>query len=189
MIALGLAFLPLVGAPEQNVERETAESENPRLIAGITAAMVAGRCSRASGMSTSGRTGTSRSSTSRTCAATLAKAPDKPVPLVDLGIPQTMLWAYRFPENAYSHVFRNLDKETTYPRSSIDRLFVFDDQGLLFPVGIPATRSMQPGSGCGYPLVDDTTSIPLDGPVIGGGWWLRVSYAELRSDRPAPRGR
>jgi hypothetical protein len=36
---------------------------------------------------------------------------------------------------------------------------------------------MRAGSGCGYPLVDDTTSIPLDGPVIGGGWWMRVSYA------------
>jgi len=109
--------------------------------------------------------------------STLAKAADKPVPLVDLGIPQTMLWAYRFPENAYSHVFRHLDKDTTYPRSSIDRLFVFDDQGRLAPVGIPATRSMQPGVGCGYPLEGETTSIPLDGPVIGGGWWLRVSYA------------
>ena len=62
---------------------------------------------------------------------------DKPVPLVDLGIPQTLLWSYRFPENAYSHVFRNLDHETTYPRSSVDRLYMFDDQGHLSPVGIP----------------------------------------------------
>ena len=37
-------------------------------------------------------------------------ADDKPVPLVDIGIPQTLLWAYRYPENTYSHVFRNLDR-------------------------------------------------------------------------------
>ena len=54
---------------------------------------------------------------------------------------------------------------------------MFDDEGHLSPVTIPPTRSDLGGSGCGFPLVDDTTSIPLDGPVIGGGWWLRVSYA------------
>jgi hypothetical protein len=39
---------------------------------------------------------------------------------------------------------------------------------------------MQGGSGCGFPLVARTTSIPLDGPVIGGGWWLVVSYGSPR---------
>ena len=108
---------------------------------------------------------------------TLAAAADKPVPLVDIGVPQTLLWSYRFPENSYSHVFRNLDHETAYPRSSIDRLFMFDDQGRLSPVDIPPARAQVGGSGCGFPLVDDTTTVPLDGPVIGGGWWIRVSYA------------
>jgi hypothetical protein len=108
---------------------------------------------------------------------TLAAAADKPIPLVDAGIPQTLLWAYRFPENSYSHVFKNLDHETTYPRSSVDRLFVFDEQGRLSPVTVPDTRVMQGGSGCGYPLTDDTTTIPLNGPVKYGGWWLQVSYA------------
>jgi hypothetical protein len=102
------------------------------------------------------------------------------VPLVDLGVPQTLLWSYRFPENSYSHVFKNLDGETSYPRSSIDRLYMFDDQGNLSAVSIPATRSQLGGSGCGFPLDEDTTTIPLDGPVVGGGWWLRVSYLSTR---------
>jgi hypothetical protein len=112
--------------------------------------------------------------------STLAETKDKPVPLVDIGIPQTMLWAYRYPENSYSHVFRNFDDQTTYPRWSVDRLYIFDDQGRLTPVTIPQTRVQQGGSGCGFPLTSDTTTIPLDGPVIGGGWWLRVSYASPR---------
>ena len=58
----------------------------------------------------------------------------KPVPLVDGGIPQTMLWAFRYPENTYSHVFRNLAGQTSYPQVSLDRLFEFDDKGRLRPV-------------------------------------------------------
>ena len=108
---------------------------------------------------------------------TLAAEDGKPVPLVDIGVPQTLLWSYRYPENSYSHVFKNLDDETTYPRSSVDSLFMFDDQGVLSPVTVPPTRAQLGGSGCGFPLVDDSTTVPLDGPVIGGGWWLRISYA------------
>jgi hypothetical protein len=58
----------------------------------------------------------------------------------------------------------------------VDRLYVFDDQGHLSPAGIQPARQQQGGSGCGYPLAGDQTTIPLDGPVIGGGWWLRISY-------------
>jgi hypothetical protein len=177
VLAVGLAFLPLRGAPEQNDVRETAEPENPRLVAAITAAVVLAALVSSVRYVDLWQDRNPSKEYFANARSTLASEKDKPVPLVDLGIPQTLLWSYRFPENSYSHVFKNLDNDTTYPRSSIDRLFVFDDQGLLSPVGIPATRSMQPGSGCGYPLVHDTTSIPLDGPVIGGGWWLRVSYA------------
>jgi len=177
VLAVGLAYLPLVGAPEQNAVREDTEPERPRPILAITAVVVGAALVSSVRYVDLWQDRNPSEAYFANVRSTLAHAEDKPVPLVDLGIPQTMLWAYRFPENAYSHVFRNLDAETTYPRSSIDRLFVFDDQGRLSPVTIPATRSQQGGSGCGFPLVDDTTTIPLDGPVIGGGWWLRISYA------------
>jgi hypothetical protein len=109
--------------------------------------------------------------------SSLAHAADRPVPLADLGIPQTLLWSYRFPENTYSHVFRHLDDKTTFPRSSVDQLYVFDDQGHLAPASITPARQQLGGSGCGFPLTGEKTTIPLDGPVIGGGWWLRISYA------------
>jgi hypothetical protein len=32
------------------------------------------------------------------------------------------------------------------------------------------------GTGCGYVLGRSPTDIPLDGPVIGGGWWIRMEY-------------
>ncbi len=110
----------------------------------------------------------------------LTTADDQPVPLVDIGVPQTLLWAYRYPENAYSHVFRNLSGRTSYPRASMDRLYMFDDLGRLAAVNVPPTRTQLGGEGCGFPLEKQTTTIPLNGPVIGGGWWLRISYGSSR---------
>lgn len=99
-----------------------------------------------------------------------------PVPLVDAGLPQTLLWAFRFPENSYSHILRPFADETSYPRSSVDRLYVFDDGGRLEPVRVDPARSMRKTDGCGYELDRVSTSIPLDGPVIGGGWWIDLAY-------------
>src|SRR5262249_43693426 len=163
------AFLPLLGAPEQNEPREDATPDSPRLVAAITAVIVAAATVSSVRYVHLWQDRNPSEQYFANVRSTLAKAPDKPVPLVDLGIPQTMLWSYRFPENTYSHVFRNLEHETSYPRSSLDQLFVFDDQGRLSPAAIPPTRQQQGGSGCGFPLAGRTTTVPLDGPVIGGG--------------------
>jgi hypothetical protein len=176
VIAVGLAFLPLVGAPEQNEARADAIPENPRLVAAITVAVVAAAVVSSVRYVDLWQDHNPSEQYFSNVRSTLAKAPDKPVPLADLGIPQTLLWSYRFPENTYSHVFKNLDDETSYPRSSVDRLYVFDDQGHISPASIQPARQQQGGSGCGYRLAGDETTIPLDGPVIGGGWWLRISY-------------
>ena len=176
VIAVGLAFLPLVGAPEQNEVRADATPENPRLVAAITVAVVAAALVSSVRYVDLWQEHNPSEQYFANVRSTLAKAPDKPVPLADLGVPQTLLWSYRFPENTYSHIFRNFDDQTTYPRSSVDRLYVFDDQGHLSPAGIQPARQQQGGSGCGYPLAGGETTIPLDGPVIGGGWWLRISY-------------
>jgi hypothetical protein len=181
VIAVGLAFLPLLGAPEQNELRADAVPENPRLVAAITAVVVAAATVSSVRYVHLWQEHNPSEQYVANVRASLAKAPDPPVPLADLGIPQTLLWSYRFPENTYSHVFRDLSDKTTYPRSSLDRLFVFDDQGRLSPAGIPPTRQQLGGSGCGFPLAGDETTVPLDGPVIGGGWWLRISYASPKA--------
>ena len=101
---------------------------------------------------------------------------DAPVPLVDLGIPQALLWSYRYPENIYSHILRPFDDRTSFPELAIDDLYVLDDTGHLAPVGVTPVRSMRPTNGCGYQLVGKSVTIPLDGPVIGGGWWIQMEY-------------
>jgi hypothetical protein len=75
-----------------------------------------------------------------------------------------------------------LTGKLTYPSVSMDRLYVIDDTGHLVPAQIPPTRVMVGGVGCGYVLKRKVpTAITLNGPVIGGGWWIAMSYAA-----PAP---
>jgi hypothetical protein len=42
---------------------------------------------------------------------------------------------------------------------------------------------MAGGTGCGYVLKRSATRIPLNGPVIGGGWWIRMTYGAPRAFR------
>jgi hypothetical protein len=208
VIGVGLAFLPLLGATEVNELRDpvqpvqpvqpeqpeqlaqepasgpsrprSPEPDNPRLVAAITVAVVL------TALVSSTRyvhLWQDRNETKQYFAnveKALTGAEDTPVPLVDIGVPQTLLWAYRYPENAYSHVFRNLSDRTSYPRASMDELYMFDDHGRLAAVDVPPTRTQLGGEGCGFPLKRGTTTVPLNGPVIGGGWWLRISYGSSR---------
>ena len=131
VIAVGLAFLPLVGAPEQNDVRETADRSRPAPGRPDRSrpSSCSPRWSRACGTSTSGRTATRREQYFATRpqhagdGAGQAGAAGRP------GVPQTLLWSYRYPENTYS-------PRVPEPRGP-------DDVPAL--VGGPALRLRRPG--------------------------------------------
>jgi len=183
VLGVGLAFLPMLGAREVNAERvgvpRTYEKRALVLLAVAAVGVAALTSDQRYVHLWQDRNPTKAYIT--TVRNSLAAAPDKPVPLVDTGIPQTLLWAFRFPENSYSHIFKPYADQTTYPRSSVDRLYTFDDSGHLAPVVVPPTRRMIPNLGCGYTLQGRRTKIPLDGPVIGGGWWIQIGYASPKA--------
>lgn len=183
VLCLGLAFLPLAGAREVNAERPDVPRtyERPRLVALATLAVAVAALTSDTRYVHLWQDRNPTEAYIAEVRHSLAAAPHKPVALVDTGIPQTLLWAFRYPENAYSHIFRPFAGETSYPRSAVDRLSMFDDTGRLSPVVIPPTRQMVPNVGCGYPLEGRRTRIPLDGPVIGGGWWIQIGYASPRA--------
>lgn len=184
VVAIGLALMPLVGAREVNTERPEVPRpyETPRyVVAGVLAVVALATLSSVRYIERwqDGNPSEPYFDHVRTA---LHEA-DGPVPLVDAGLPQTLLWSYRFPENIYSHVFRDLEgaEAATYPSTALDNLFLFDDEGRLSPVVIPPVRSMEPTRGCGYKLVPGrTTTVPLNGPVIGGGWWIQMGYGSQR---------
>ncbi|MGB0101299.1 MAG: hypothetical protein WBP61_13555 [Nocardioides sp.] len=179
VLAIGLALLPLRGAREENAVRSDAPSgyEDRRLVAGVTLAVVALAAFSSLRYVDLWQDRNPTRDYMANVESDLTSA-DSPVPLIDTGIPQTLLWSFRYPENTYSHLFEPWEDQMSFPRSSIDDLFLFDDQGRLAPVGVVPARAMEEserGGDCPYPL-DGILRIPLDGPVIGGGWWIALDY-------------
>ncbi len=179
VLAAGLAFLPLVGAVEVNQLRPGADvdKERPAVIKVLTVAVVAAAVVSTLGYVQNWQHSNPTRPYFDNLKASLARSPVTPVPLVDLSLPQNLLWAFGYPENTYSHVFRHLADQMTFPETAVDDLFVLDDTGTVRPVTIPPARTMIGGTGCGYILGHSPTTIPLDGPVIGGGWWIAMDYA------------
>jgi hypothetical protein len=178
VLGVGLAFLPVLGATEAAEHREGVlpAFDGARLVAAVTVAVtVAATYSSVRYVELWQDRNPSRAYVDEV-EHQLRTAPEQPVPLVDAGIPQTLLWAYRHPENYYSHVFRYLDDHTSFPADAVDDLFILDDSGQLVPVTVPPTRSDVETGGCGYELSGDSTEVPLDGPVFGDGWWIQVDY-------------
>ncbi len=186
VISAGLAFLPLVGAPVQNelIEGVARPYETRRFVTLATAVVVVLSLVSSVRYVQIWQDRNPSEAYYANVVRSLARADNKPVPLIDTGIPQTMLWAFRFPENAYSHVFRNLAHETSYPHTSLDRISLFDDKGRLRPADVPDTRTLLPSIGCGYSMKGETEmTLPLNGPVIGGGWWVRMGYQSDRTTK------
>jgi len=176
-ICLGLAVLPLVGAREVNDVREEVARpyERPALVIPVTLAVVAVALLSSVRYVDTWQHGNPSEEFFSNVRAELDSS-DGPVPLVDAGLPQALLWSYRYPENLYSHILRPFSDQTAFPDVAVDDLYVIDDTGKLAPVGVTPVRSMKPTNGCGYRLIGNSVTIPLDGPVIGGGWWIEMDY-------------
>jgi hypothetical protein len=185
VLALGLAFLPLVGALEVNQVREGVERphERPAVVRTVTIVVAAFSLVSTQAYMHNWQDGNPTKPFFDHLSASIAATPDKPLPLVDLPLPQNLLWAFGYPENTDSHVFRALHYPVAYPTTSVDRLFVIDGNGRVAPAVIPPTRAGVGGTGCGFVLHRAATSIALNGPVIGGGWWIRMEYASPRGFR------
>jgi hypothetical protein len=177
VIGVGLALLPLRGAPERNVERPDVllVDRRPWVVPAVTAVVTVLAVISTVRYVTTWQDGNDTAAYVDNVSAALEGA-SEPVPLIDASIPQTLLWAYRYPENTYSHIFRPWADDMAFPGAAVDDLHLFDDTGHLGDVGVTPERSMRPTSGCGYEIGSAARTIPLDGPVLGGGWWVAANY-------------
>jgi len=183
VLSIGLAFLPLRGAVEVNRPREGVPRPHERrlTVQAITAAVVVGAVLSTLTYVRNWQQHNHTEAYFDNVRTTSEMIRDKPVPVVDGSLPIDLLWAFGYPENTYSHVFKDFDTSLSYPDRSIDRLFVLDGIGRVTPAQIPRTRYMVGGEQCGYILKRHLpTPIPLNGPVIGGGWWIKMSYGAPR---------
>lgn len=187
-LCLMLAFVPLLGATEVNepakelADPATRPYEIAPYVAMATVVVVGASLWSASSYSSLWQDQNPARSYFANVRTTAEKADDFPVPVIDLGLPQNLMWSYRYPENTYSHVFKRWTHRLTFPTATVDRINVFDTTGKLTPAIIPDTRtSLPPKDGDCQRLTGDATDVTLNGHVIGGGWWVRASYTSRQS--------
>jgi hypothetical protein len=97
--------------------------------------------------------------------------------MIDGTVPGGIMWAAGYPMNTHSHLLPQFASRLSFVTTSTDQLHMVDGRGHIRPVAIAPTRTALPGRGaCGYEVRDDEVRIPLSGPLLYGGWWVRLGY-------------
>lgn len=188
-LAGALAFLPVLGAPEQNTVRPEAEAlvrrvEQPRVVAAATAVVVALGLFSSVHFARNWHDHNLTPGFFERVESTVAASPVQPVPLINTPLPNEIMWAMEYPEdgfrdsypkNSYRYVMSEL-KGVTYPSTALDAMYTFDSTGALAYAGIEPLRTAEPVASCGVPVTGTTTQVELDGPMIRGDWWIRMHY-------------
>ncbi|NYD41551.1 hypothetical protein [Nocardioides panaciterrulae] len=107
----------------------------------------------------------------------LEQAP-APVPLIDDAVPDTIMWPIGYPLNLQSYLLRDFRDRTDFTEIATDRLSMVDGHGHVEPAVVPVARRAPTGphGSCGYRIRASGRTIPLNGPVAYGGWWVRIGY-------------
>ncbi len=178
-LALGLAALPVLGAREP-VERHGPSPlllDVPARVAAATAVVaVLGVVSSVQYVTHWQRTMPGKPYFAALLDGLGTKG--EPVPLVDSAVPQTIMWPLGYPENLLSHLLVHYRDRTDFVDTATDHLNVVDDDGAVRPAVLSGVRLALSGpvEGCGYSVTDEPVTLPLDGPVFYGGWWVRIGY-------------
>lgn len=177
-LALGLAYLPVAGAPGSSEPRETPMF-TPRVpvVVPLALALVVS----ASGVWSS--IGYARIwhdfVAPRDYVATLDAALDEtgPVALADTGLPADVVAPIIWSEDRLPRLVSMLSPESRFLDAG-HGLAVVDGDGGLDAADLQVERTTLPGSvaDCGWQIDNGSARLPLDGPVIEGDWWLRVNY-------------
>jgi hypothetical protein len=181
-IALACATLPIIGAVQAvEVRRTSRLLDRPRRVAALTAVVaVLGTVSSAQFA-----TNWSEKNDAQAYFDHLLpriEDPELPVPLIDLPVPNSVIWGILYPLNLQSKVLAPYAGNLDFRTQAVDTLLVVGDDGRLGPALVPPVRRNVPGPDkrCGFRVGTEPVRIRLDGPVAFGGWWVRIGY--LASD-------
>lgn len=104
--------------------------------------------------------------------------PDDPTPLVNVSVPESIMWGYDYPANTTKYVLRSYADRMDFPEHSVDRLNVISPDGTVRPIAVSPMYSSKPASGdCGYPArPGGRATIPLDSTASADDLWVRMAY-------------
>jgi hypothetical protein len=100
-------------------------------------------------------------------------------PVVDTTVPTTLLWPLSYPNNTLSHLLRPLPRPLDYATSGTDHVLYLAPDGHLRQLALtPGQEAVIPErpSRCTYRVGQGVRRIPLQGPALFGGWWVRIGY-------------
>ncbi|WP_395658785.1 hypothetical protein [Nocardioides sp.] len=176
-IALAGMTMPVIGAAESSERRSESEFlDHPRRIAVATALVAV-----LAGWSTWGFVDHWHSDTAAERwfgrLVPQLEAATTPIATVDRPVPDFVTFGVRYPENLASRLLAGEDA-LAFTDVATDRLQVIDDEGNIVPATVTPVREGKDGPHrrCGWRVEQSPVTIPLDGPVAYGGWWIRIGY-------------
>lgn len=176
-IALAAMTMPVLGAAEPSAPRSESEFlDHPRRVGVATAAMVLLAAWSTWSYMDYWHADTGAERWFGRLVPQL-RAASSPIPTVDRVVPYFVTNGVRYPENLMSRVLAGEDT-LAFTRVATDRLAIVADDGQIEPVVVPPVRAGRngPHGRCGWKVEEAPVTIPLDGPVAFGGWWVRIGY-------------
>lgn len=98
--------------------------------------------------------------------------------VVDAAMPPGVLLAIAYPDNTVGRLLAPLHPELDFVTAGTDGLLTPAPDGHLRPADVTRVRHAKRGPvhDCGYRIGTGMTRIPLNGPLILGGWWVKIGY-------------
>jgi hypothetical protein len=176
-LAVGLAFLPVVGARECSEPVRAGWAVDTRSVAVVSCVLFVGLATVSTDrFPLRNLTVTSpRAYYDHLERSARAKAGAQ---LLDLPTPP-WLWApLAFPTNTYSHMFRPIDHDLRIRDVTTDEVAMVDDTGRIRTISFTPVRQQvsRADRACFGHTWPGRSRWHLDGPVIGVGWFLRLAY-------------
>jgi hypothetical protein len=177
-VALALATMPIIGAPQAVEKRAgTLLLDNWRVAGAICAAIAILGTISTTIYYDHWRIWRVNKSYFTTLIDDVRQAPPGTA-VVDSPVPTALLWAYGYPENTLSHLLEPVPHHLDFTQVATDHLAISAPDGHLAQLQVTPVHRSLPGSApdCGYRIGRGMTTIPLEGPFVFGGWWVRLGY-------------
>jgi hypothetical protein len=99
-------------------------------------------------------------------------------PVVDAKVPDTFLWPLAYPNNTLSHLLRAMPRKPTFASAGGAPFLGLAPDGHLRQLDVfPIQRAVaRPDAPCAYRVGRGMTTVPLQGSLPPGEWWVRVGY-------------
>ncbi len=183
-LAIGLAFMPLLGAVESSEQRGDLLLLEARgsVVATATALVVTSSLASSAAYVDIWHTQNASDSYVHRLAAELRAY--GAVDLADRALPDAVIPGIFAPDNSLSNLVPLVSDRASFPDTS-SRLMAVTPGGGLAPALIKPGVLSRPGprEDCGWRVTATGLDIPLDGRAFPGIWWLRIGYLSSNSSR------